>query len=342
MSKFHAEGTGHAIEWTEEEDVFMKNVFTLGKLRDWSHIASIMSIQFPNKNWSRVECKKHWNNIMSKPDSKKFWSMRDELELLIVHKHCGNRWSAAAEMLKGRCNNSIKNRFYSIFRKVISKVKRMEVNVSCQIELLEVLYILSIMEVHAANPSSLIPSKKKRGTDFISTLMQSVSERDLSKYKTMITSTYGSQATLEAVWQIVAHPLEQAQFFLSQSIRKMIEMYEAIRTAQRRKDSGVLERAVKLPEIDFGAARGELSREEKEFIVGQAFRRTAPDNPEAAKAQVLNILAKAEIETSASNHSSIFNPKREEEFECEVRLMKPRPGENTEENSRDEKLAEYL
>eukprot|EP00826_Nyctotherus_ovalis_P061470 TRINITY_DN8752_c0_g1_i13.p1 TRINITY_DN8752_c0_g1~~TRINITY_DN8752_c0_g1_i13.p1 ORF type:complete len:149 (-),score=50.02 TRINITY_DN8752_c0_g1_i13:292-711(-) len=117
---------------------------------------------------------------------------------------------------------------------------------------------------------------------------------------------------------------------------------QVIEAAHRRKDSGALERAVKLPEIDFGLDRGELSREEREFIVEQVFRRNGVENPEANKVQVFSMFSKTDIESSGSNHSSIFSPKREKEFECKVRLIKSRPGESTEENSRDEKLPESL
>lgn len=274
--KLQVETTTAVPEWSYDEDRFLKNILTLGELRDWSQVAFLMTLYFPNKSWSTTECREHWNGMVSLPDSKKSWSLNDELEVLIVHNHCGNNWSAAAELLQGRNNNSIKNRFYSIFRKVVSKVKRMEIKFSSQTELLEILYILMLMEQHISNPSPFIMKKGRRGKDFIYNLMKNIYTDDIEKYKAELSRVLGREVALEKLWQEVAVPVIRAKFCLPEGIKSFIEMSKLLQSAQEAAKSAKIHSIV-LPEINFSTPPRELTREEKDFIATQAFSRGASD-----------------------------------------------------------------
>eukprot|EP00826_Nyctotherus_ovalis_P039918 TRINITY_DN3876_c0_g1_i1.p1 TRINITY_DN3876_c0_g1~~TRINITY_DN3876_c0_g1_i1.p1 ORF type:complete len:295 (+),score=84.64 TRINITY_DN3876_c0_g1_i1:165-1049(+) len=208
--------------------------------------------------------------MVNMPDSKKSWSLNDELEVLIVHNHCGNNWSAAAELLQGRNNNSIKNRFYSIFRKVVSKVKRMETKFSCQTELLEILYILMLMEQHISNPSPFIMKKGRRGKDFIYNLMKNIYTDNIEKYKAKLGRVLGREVALEKLWEEVAVPVIRAKFCLPEGIKSFIEMSKLVQSAQEAVSTASIQSII-LPKINFSAPPRELTREEKEFIATQAF-----------------------------------------------------------------------
>lgn len=268
--ELRAETTKYSSEWGSEEDKFLKTLLTIGELHDWSQVTFLMGIRFPEKTWSTAECKERWNGIVNAPDSKKSWSMSDELEVLVVHKLCGNNWSAASELLQGRSNNSIKNRFYSIFRKIVSKVKRMETKYSCQIELLEILYILSLMKHHISNPSSFIIKKGRRGKDFIYNLMKNIYTENIEKFESALNKLAGEELSLERVWTEVAGPLELSKFHLPKDVKRMITMcnlIHGINDALTSKNRSI----TKLPEIDFSTNPRGMTKDEKEFIQTQAF-----------------------------------------------------------------------
>jgi len=302
-----------AFEWTEEEDKFLKTIYTLGETRDWYQTALLMEIQFPGKYWTKEECKGRWNSILNTPDSKKSWSMRDELEILIVHKMCKNNWSSAAELLQGRSNNNIKNRFYSIFRKVTSKVKRMEVRYSCPIELLEILYILSLMELHIVNPSPIMVKKGRRGKNFIYNLMTNIYTKDIEKYKVELTKSIGREISFDSVWEEVAGPLERSKFQLPENVKKVIDMGNIVKHLHKQLIFNRHKYSTFLPPIDFSLQANRITEEEKEFIASQTFAlRQASETPciESSEAESDSYHSKIDTNTPSLDYSSNNRLKR--------------------------------
>lgn len=187
--------------WNSETETFLKNLVTLGAVHDWTKVCNMMKTQFPSHDWSESKCKSHWEEIINGPDSKKPWTEQEELEMLVVHKLCNNKWSSVAGLLKGRNNNSIKNRFYSIFRKVKNKVKRLETGFNSRIELLEILYMISLMEVHLMHPFPPVIQKGKRGKDYVYSLLQNLRMEEIEKFKTELAKRLDKEPRLEEVWE---------------------------------------------------------------------------------------------------------------------------------------------
>ena len=208
--------------WNSETEDFLRNVVTLGAVRDWAKVAALMRTQFPTYEWTDTDCKGRWEEILNAPDSKKPWVEQEELDMLVAHKLCNNKWSSVAGLLNGRSNNSIKNRFYSIFRKVKNKIKRLETGFNSRIELLEILYMMSLMEIHLMQPFPPVIQKGKRGKDYVYNLLQTIRMDEVSKFKVELTKQTGKEQRLGDVWEELAVPLEKTKFQLPENIKKLI------------------------------------------------------------------------------------------------------------------------
>lgn len=103
--------------WSKEADKYLHMLISIRGDSDWDKIAIQMKAKFPHKHWSNKCCKERWNTIVDQSLSRHPWSEREEFEMLIAYRKYQNRWSNVSQSLNGRDNNTIKNRFYSIFRK---------------------------------------------------------------------------------------------------------------------------------------------------------------------------------------------------------------------------------
>ena len=125
--------------------------------------------------------------------------------MLIAHQRHQNKWSDVAQDLKGRSNNTIKNRFYSIFRKVKNKIKRRDLTYGSKLELLEMFYMISLMERYFTHPQPITEQKGKRGKDFIYSLLRSLRLEDVINYKTDLQKMGGKETSLEELWLELAN-----------------------------------------------------------------------------------------------------------------------------------------
>eukprot|EP00826_Nyctotherus_ovalis_P007666 TRINITY_DN11949_c0_g1_i4.p1 TRINITY_DN11949_c0_g1~~TRINITY_DN11949_c0_g1_i4.p1 ORF type:complete len:313 (-),score=38.53 TRINITY_DN11949_c0_g1_i4:117-1025(-) len=91
-----------------------------------------------------------------------------------------------SSLLKGRCNSMVKNRFYTIFRRIKGKIVKFNCTYSSKIELLETYYVISLIEHHLAHPSPNPIIKGKRGTDFIYSLVHDLSLQRVLTYKEQV------------------------------------------------------------------------------------------------------------------------------------------------------------
>eukprot|EP00826_Nyctotherus_ovalis_P055448 TRINITY_DN7360_c0_g2_i16.p1 TRINITY_DN7360_c0_g2~~TRINITY_DN7360_c0_g2_i16.p1 ORF type:complete len:333 (+),score=46.40 TRINITY_DN7360_c0_g2_i16:402-1400(+) len=132
--------------------------------------------------------------------SRKPWSEQEELEMLIAHRKYQNNWSSIVQVMDGRDNNSIKNRFYSIFRKVKNKIRRMDFSYGSNVEIASALYMIQLMEHHLANPLPSSEITGKRGKDFLYSLLKGLFIEDAQKYRRELASNGNCEFTLEELW----------------------------------------------------------------------------------------------------------------------------------------------
>lgn len=111
------------------------------------------------------------------------WTECEEYKMLIAHREHKNKWSEITHHLKGKSNNTVKNRFYSIFRRIKGKVQRADYSFDSKLELLKICYMTSLMQYHLNNPMLSPKSKGRRGKDFIYTLIHNLPREKVQKYE---------------------------------------------------------------------------------------------------------------------------------------------------------------
>ena len=129
-------------DWTKEQDALVRNLVSLYGTHDWTIIADNVNASFPYSHKSAKDCSRRWQDFLNGTGAKEPWTEQEELNMIIAHKRYKNRWSEMAEFLKGRSNNTIKNKFYSVFRKIKGKIQKNDYTYESKLELLEIYYIL--------------------------------------------------------------------------------------------------------------------------------------------------------------------------------------------------------
>ena len=56
------------------------------------------------------------------------WNSNEEFIFTEAHKIYGNKWAEISKYIPGRPDNTIKNHFYSIIRKLIKKIKNFKIS----------------------------------------------------------------------------------------------------------------------------------------------------------------------------------------------------------------------
>ncbi len=263
-------------QWDESSDAFLTSIITMTGIKDWTKVGKMLEAEFPGKLWPDLACKQRWYSVLEPRMLKKPWNEHEELEMVVAHKMCQNRWSNVSVLLGGRNGNTIKNRYYSIFRKVKNKVKRGETIYNSRIELLTILYMMEQMQVHLLQPFPPLPRKGKRGKDFIYTLLQNLHVEEIEKFRQSLAVVTGRQETLQALWEELGAPIERAKMSLVERISGLAGdnccsfLAKLTAPAQAAEKRGLI-----LPAPESRAARS-LSEEEKQFVRVQAFMCRTP------------------------------------------------------------------
>lgn len=130
-------------------------------------------------------------------DSKEPWTEKEELKMIVEHNKYKNKWSEISAALKGRDNNTIKNKFYSIFRRIKGKIQKSDYTYESKLELLEIYYIISLIELYLDNPMQNPKTKGKRGKDFIYTLIHNLTKDIVRDYKEHMQQLAKNEGTME-------------------------------------------------------------------------------------------------------------------------------------------------
>lgn len=124
---------------------------------------------------------------------------------MIAHRTYKNQWAKISDSLKGRSSNMVKNKFYSIFRKVKSKIRNGELDFSSKLELLEMNYITDIVLNYIDLPRPSAKKKGKRGKDFIFTLIEGINEYFVKDYKKSLNDIAKTQGNIDSLFEELKH-----------------------------------------------------------------------------------------------------------------------------------------
>lgn len=196
--------------WTKDQDNELTSLVAAYGSDSWPAISVALNFGFPNQVKSPQQCCKRWREILEIENDRKEWTEQDELRMIIAHKKYKNRWASISECLKGRSNNTIKNKFYSVFRKVRGKIIKSDCTHISKLELLEIHYMISLIEHHLTNPLLTPKVKGKRGKDFIYSLIYNLNLKEVSEYKKKIQELYKTEGTMEELFAELAEELRRA------------------------------------------------------------------------------------------------------------------------------------
>jgi hypothetical protein len=97
--------------WTQAEDDLLKALVSRMGIGMWASIAQ----HIPDRSGKQV--RERWLNHLSPLVTKSPWSPEEDRLILETHVQYGNAWSKIARLLKGRSDNSVKNRFYTTLKR---------------------------------------------------------------------------------------------------------------------------------------------------------------------------------------------------------------------------------
>lgn len=101
--------------WSENEDNTLKSIILSKGAKNWSNIANELNCLFHNRMLIRQgrQCRERWFNHLNPELNKGKWTHEEDRMLKSLQKNLGNKWSEISKLIKGRNENSVKNRFKS-------------------------------------------------------------------------------------------------------------------------------------------------------------------------------------------------------------------------------------
>eukprot|EP01022_Parablepharisma_sp_SALTPOND_P001275 TRINITY_DN105977_c0_g1_i1.p1 TRINITY_DN105977_c0_g1~~TRINITY_DN105977_c0_g1_i1.p1 ORF type:complete len:416 (+),score=15.56 TRINITY_DN105977_c0_g1_i1:1115-2362(+) len=195
-------------DWLLEQDAQLQNLVATYGTKDWGVISDALNAVFPQRPRSGRQCCGRWQDLLEAESAKRAWTEQDELSMIIAHKKYKNRWADISESLKGRSNNTIKNKFYSVFRKIRGKIIKCDCSYVSKLELLEIHYIVSLIEQYLAHPMLVPKPKGKRGKDFIYSLIHNLNEKMVADYKAKMQELTKSEGTMEELFSKLSAQLK--------------------------------------------------------------------------------------------------------------------------------------
>ena len=274
-------------EWTIEQDAYLKTLVHTHGPHNWVLISDHMSAQFSDKRKSSKQCRERWCNKLDPAINHAPWAKQEEATLIMSHMKYKNRWCDIVGTLKGRHNNMIKNRFYSIFRKVKNKIKNSDFSYTSKLELIEMYYMLSVMEEYGSNPPPPEEPKRKRGKDFMYTLIEDLDFTQLSRYKVLLGKKCPLKVPLGHLLNEILHPSTQPpERAVSQINMAFAEPMDLEERCCRSSTPGTCPAKVglmTLPQPKSFFSKEPLTPDEKDFVKQQVFSfsnaKTATSSP---------------------------------------------------------------
>lgn len=195
-------------EWTADQEAALMKLVPIQGTKDWARVADNFNVSFPQSQRTAKQCAAHWQEVQDNENAKKSWTEQDELAMLIAHKKHKNRWADVSEALNGRSNNTIKNKFYSVFRKIRGKILKGDCSYVSKLELLEIHYIIILIEQYLSNPAQTPKTKGKRGKDFIYSLIHSLTDKMVADYKAKIIELTKHEGTMDELFDKLAGEMQ--------------------------------------------------------------------------------------------------------------------------------------
>ncbi len=177
-------------EWKKEHDTYLRSIVSMYGVSDWNIVADCMTSKFGQPGKTAKQCKDRWRSCLDTNCSKQTWSDRERYLLLVAHQKYKNRWSDVALMLKKHSSNMIKNRFYTLFRKVRNKIKNGDFIINSALDLLEIYYILSLIEEYQKAVPGKSGAADQVDKNYAHKLVQQIDRQKAEDYKAKVSELH--------------------------------------------------------------------------------------------------------------------------------------------------------
>ena len=103
--------------WTREEDELIVRWVQEKGTKEWGALAA----QLPGR--ISKQCRERWHNHLCPTVKKSDWTEEEDKILIECQAKWGNKWSKIAELLPGRTDNSVKNRWNSSLKRRLERIQ---------------------------------------------------------------------------------------------------------------------------------------------------------------------------------------------------------------------------
>lgn len=97
--------------WTRQEDEIIIEFVKKHGFKNWTKLAQILPGRIGK------QCRERWRNHLDPGVNKEPWTPEEDDNLMILHEQYGNQWVKISQLMPGRSDNAIKNRWNSTIKK---------------------------------------------------------------------------------------------------------------------------------------------------------------------------------------------------------------------------------
>lgn len=181
-------------QWRKEHEDHLLTLASGSEKKNWKTIAAEMNDKFTAVSLQPRDCYRQWKVLTGEREP---WNDRDRYMLLVAHQRYKNRWAEVALMIHKQSRNLVKNKFYTLFRKVRNRIICFDFHMSSSLDLLETMYIVFLIEEYC----KVMISKQMKEKNYAYKLVQKTDKAKLAKYKIMLKEQYEGKAEMEELFK---------------------------------------------------------------------------------------------------------------------------------------------